>query len=152
MPYKKTDNDWQARPLTKLQVKYVSDRSKGLGHRNPRLDKLPQVQQAIRDIHQQTQAVMVFDLSKAMAAVQRAVDHAYEQQGGSMAVVKGTELMCKLAGLLIEKHEIITLSIKDALDLAKARALERAPKFIEAQAITVSSDTSNGTSSDNQHA
>ena len=140
MPYKKLDNDWQGRPLTKLQIQYVSNRSKGIGNRNTRLDKLPQVQQAIKDIQQQTQAVMAYDLSKAIGCCERAVDFAYEK-GNPMAVVKGTELICKLAGLLIEKHEIITVSLKDALDLAKSKALERTQLAQDqSRIITISPD------------
>ena len=53
-----------------------------------------------------------------------AAEFAYKM-GNANALVKAFELKAKLAGLLIEKHEVLTISLKDALDLAKQRALER---------------------------
>ena len=112
------------RPLTRSQHQYAREIVQGKRKASPRLDKLPQVQQAIKDLQVHANALVSYDMSRAMRSCEKAVDFAYEK-GNPMAVVKGTELICKLAGLLIEKHEVLTISLKDALDLAKQRALER---------------------------
>ena len=124
-PYNRERLESQAiHPLTKAQEQYARDIVAGKRKRNYAWDKLPLVQQAVKDLQQQANALICYDLSKAMRSCEHAVQFAYDK-GNPMAVVKGTELICKLAGLLIEKHEVLTISLKEALDLAKQRAEER---------------------------
>ena len=125
MPYQTlTAESHTIRPLTKKQEQYARNIVLGKANRDYRWDKLPQVQQAIEDIRKQSRALVAYDLSRAMFSCEKAIDFAYKKEN-PMAVVKGTELICKLAGLLIEKHEVLTVSLKEALQLAKERADSR---------------------------
>lgn len=130
MPYNTTSSETQVRPLTKLQLAYVQSRSRG-GQKDRRLDKLPQVQEAIAELQRHARAVWVYDLSAAMSDCDKAADLAFAKNN-PMALVKAFELKAKLAGLLIEKHEVLTVSLKEALDLARARADQR-KQIVEAQ-------------------
>ena len=141
MPFKvRTMESHAIGPLTAKQAKYAEEFVNGKCKVNRYYHPLPQVQQAIQNIQVKAQSLASYGLYKALDDCDKAAEFAYEK-GNSMAVVKAIELKSKLAGLLVEKHEIITVSLKDALDLAKSRALERTQLAqVESRTITVSPD------------
>lgn len=126
MPHLATLEKTQVRPLTKYQIQYAEGRALGKDRckKHPKWDKLPQVQQAIHDIQSKSRALIAYDLSIAMADCDKAADLSYACNQ-PMALVKAFELKAKLAGLLIEKHEILTVSLTEALAEAKRRAESR---------------------------
>lgn len=120
----RTQDEGMVRPLTKHQIAYAERRAKGEGKRDPRLDKLPQVQALIRDIRDRASATAAYDVSKAMVECDQACSFAYEK-GNAMALVKALELKAKLAGLLIERIQVETVDLTAALNAARERAEAR---------------------------
>ena len=84
----------------------------------------PLAQQYLSGLRTESRAIAAYNIAEAMQEAKEARDFAIEHEN-PMAVVKATELRAKLSGLLIDKVEVATFSINDALDKAKQRAQER---------------------------
>lgn len=115
---------YRERKLTQAQRDYCARRARGEGPIHYKWEKHPRVQQYITELHQQVQAVAVYDCAKAMRETDRALDFAYEQ-GHAMAVVKCLEHRARLAGLLIERIQVESVDLTAALEAARARAQAR---------------------------
>jgi len=100
--------------------------------------RIPKVRAAIAKHQEKVNKKMGFNLEKAMEEAQAALDFAREKNN-PMAMVKATELRCKLSGLLIEKHDISVnlVSIDNALLNASNRVLplllEPKPQIIDVE-------------------
>ena len=130
----------KSRPLTHRRETYIRLRANGLPSREAalqagfsksyskvaatRLGKLPAVKAAVDEVQMEGRKMASYDLATALTDCDRAAEFARKNKN-SMALVKSNELKAKLAGLLIERVEQVTVSIKEALELAKERALGR---------------------------
>lgn len=85
-----------------------------------RLGKLPQVQAALQSLRAEVVTSIAYDLAQALKDCDTAVAFAIERKV-PMAVVKAYELKAKLSGLLIDRVEAVTVNLKGALELARAR-------------------------------
>ena len=87
-----------------------------------RLGKLPAVKSAVDAIQLEGRKMASYDLARALKDCEDAAAFAI-RKGNAMALVKSRELESKLAGLLIERVEQVTLDLTAALAAAKSRAL-----------------------------
>lgn len=87
-----------------------------------RMQNNPAVTQAIEEIRKKGLEMASYGL---VVAMQEALeDHTFAvEKGNAMAAVKATELRAKLAGLLIERHEIVEVDLTGALARAQSRVL-----------------------------
>ena len=87
-----------------------------------RLGKLPAVKSAVDGIQLEGRKMASYELSQALTDCDNAAAFAMKHKN-SMALVKARELKSKLAGLLIERVEQVTVDLTAALAEAKSRAL-----------------------------
>ena len=87
-----------------------------------RLGKLPAVKAAVNGIQLEGRKMASYELSQALTDCDNAAAFAMKHKN-SMALVKARELKSKLAGLLIERVEQVTVDLTAALAEAKSRAL-----------------------------
>jgi phage terminase small subunit len=87
-----------------------------------RLLKNPIVRRAIDSIQAEGRTMAVYGLAEAMKEADDAAAFAKEK-GNAMANVKARELKSKLAGLLIDRVEVVEVDLTGALARAEARVL-----------------------------
>ena len=97
----------------------------------------PAVQRYLQSVRNRVCAKIAHTVIEAMQEAADTMQFAKEK-GNPMAYCKAVELRAKLSGLLIEKHEVVSVSLTEALALAKQRAQSRL--------VLVSTDPSNGAS------
>lgn len=100
-----------------------------------RAERNPLVNGYLSEVRRNAAVRAGYVVATAMDEARDAMGFARETENAT-AYVKAVELRAKLSGLLIEKHEVLTVSLKEALDLAKQRAQSRLQ--------LVSTDASNG--------
>lgn len=124
------------RPLTLKREKYVQAVAAGVasepaavaaGYRPSyakvlarRCKNVPEVQSAIASIQAKGREAASYDLAKALADCDLAIAFAIEHKN-PMALVKATELKCKLSGLLVDRVEVQTVDLTKALADARGR-------------------------------
>jgi hypothetical protein len=84
--------------------------------------KRPAVQNMLREIHTKANELAAYGLQQALVQAQECIDFAIKLEN-PMARMKSTELKAKLAGLLIERVEVVSIDISGALQRAEARVL-----------------------------
>lgn len=112
------------KPLTRKQQEWAEAVVKGTAKPNRRWQTNPVVQQAIQDMQAKARAVVSYSLAQALRDCDTAAAFATEHKNPN-ALVKAYELKSKLSGLLIERVEVRTVSLKEALEAAKMRASAR---------------------------
>jgi phage terminase small subunit len=128
--------------LTDKQRRYVENISRGMASREAarsagysesfarvaahRIGGKPAVAQAIEEIQKKGREMAVYDLATAMREANEVCNFA-KLHKNAMAYCKGTELRAKLSGLLIDRVEIATVDLSDALAKAEARVVNVQP-------------------------
>ena len=86
----------------------------------------PQVTQTLNAIREKGRNMASYDLARALQDCDEAAAFSIRYRN-PMSLVKARELKSKLAGLLIEKHEVVTFDLTEALAEATRRAQSRLP-------------------------
>ena len=124
--------------LTDKQRRYVQHIASGLESRQAartagysdsfakvahyRLQKKPAVARAIAAIRQEGTKLAAYGLAEALAQAQEGIDFA-KQNKSAMAFIQGCTLKSKLAGLLVDRVEVVTVDLKGALTEARGRVI-----------------------------
>ncbi len=111
-----------ARGLSARQAAEQAGFSRSYAKKSRRLLKGSAVASEVRRAQTVIQEVAVYDVTAAMVEIDAAMMFAKLHRQG-MAVMKLIELKAKLNGLLVERHEIVKLDLRAALEQAKSRVL-----------------------------
>lgn len=105
-------------------VKRAGYSTKNPGTRARDLLRIPRIAEAVDKLKAEMRENAKYNLKEAMKEADKAIEFAY-QRGQPMAVVKGVEHKAKLAGLLIERHDVNlnVINIEGALLAASSRVL-----------------------------
>lgn len=109
-----------ARGLSARQAAEQAGFSRSYAKKSRRLLKGSAVASEVRRAHTVIQEVAVYDVTAAMVEIDAALAFARTHRN-SMAVMKLIELKAKLNGLLIERHEVVRLDLRQALADAQLR-------------------------------
>ena len=131
------------RPLTPRQQQYVNGVLRGLSKAEAarqanyapvysrqaggRIEKVPGVTAAIQHAQAELRGKTLYDVAQAVKEIDQAIIFGYARQN-PMAVAKLLELKSRLHGLLVDKHEVVTVDISGALLAARQRAAQREPR------------------------
>jgi phage terminase small subunit len=140
--------------LTDRQRRYVTGLARGLDSRAAaltagysasfsrvaahRVSEKPAVVAALEAIHSDARREAVYDLTKEVAEIDKAILFAYAQKN-SMAIAKLLESKDKLFGLYIDRYQEVPVDLKGALDEARTRTFGPVNITLRNEALTAAS-------------
>lgn len=111
-----------ARGLSARKSAMQAGFSTSYAKKSRRLLKRSTVAAEVRRAQTVIQEVAVYDVTAAMVEIDAAMKFA-ERHRNAMALTKLIELKARLNGLLVERHEVVKIDLRQALEDAKARVL-----------------------------